>query len=146
MARRKNKSKKPSGASSRPPEDTVFFLDKSVGAVTLARALRDRGVRVDPHREHFPPGTPDERWLRTVGAYGWIVVTRDQRIRYRKVEQQALLEASVRAFVFTGGSATGEQTAEAVVRALPKILEIVRSERPPFIYAISKSGILKRLR
>jgi hypothetical protein len=34
-----------------------------------------------------------EDWLRIAGERGWVVLTRDDRIRYRPAEQRALIEA-----------------------------------------------------
>lgn len=146
MAPRKKRSKKPSAASSRPPDAVVLFLDESIGSLKVAAALRVLGARVELHGDHFPQGTPDEEWLSAVGQKGWAVLTRDQRIRFRKIEQQALADAGVRAFVFTGGNATGDDTAAAVAKTFAKIANIIGSERPPFIYAITRSGAVTRLK
>ncbi len=40
-----------------------------------------------------------EQWLKAVGEKHWIVITRDERIRYREAEKQALRRGKVRAFV-----------------------------------------------
>jgi hypothetical protein len=146
MAPRKKRSKKPSAASSGLPEEVVLFLDESIGSLKVAAALRALGARVEVHGDYFPQGTPDEEWLSAIGAKGWAVLTRDQRIRFRKLEQQALADAGVRAFVFTGGNATGDETAAAVAKAFVKIANIIGSERPPFIYAIARSGAVSRLK
>lgn len=145
MGRRRQTSKKLSAANSKPLDPLVVFLDESIGAVKVAEALAALGARVEPHREHFPPGTADVAWLAAVGLKGWLVLTRDQRIRYRKLEQNALIAAGVRAFVFTGGSATGDETAEAISKAFPRIARVARFKQPPYIYAISRSGTVTRL-
>lgn len=49
------------------------------------------------HDDHFPPGAKDEDWLAQVGERGWIVLTKDRRIRYRHVEWLALMKAGVAA-------------------------------------------------
>lgn len=95
--------------------------------------------------EHFPRGTPDETWLTEAGKNGWVVLTRDQRIRYRQLEKVSLQAANVRAFVFTGGNVRMVDTAAILVSALPSIEEIARREPPPFIYNITKAGKLNRI-
>jgi hypothetical protein len=37
----------------------------------------------------IPRGTPDLEWMPIVGKNGWIVLTRDRRIRTRPAEQLA---------------------------------------------------------
>jgi hypothetical protein len=139
---KKKRSGTPSGASStsRPPEGFSLYLDESVDGETLVAALIAANVRVERATRNFPRGTPDEVWLPEVGRRGWIVLTRDKRIRYRTLERVALTAAAVRAFVFTGGNVGAKETAEILVRACPAIERICRAQKPPFIYHIGLSG------
>ena len=132
--------------SSRRRESPPVFLDESIDAESVATALHDAGATVERARQHFAPGTPDEEWLAAVGKRGWIVFTRDKRIRYRALELESLLEARVRAFVFIGGNVTSADTAAALAKALPKIKRIVASETPPFVYNVGRSGGVTRIR
>src|SRR4051812_30434760 len=101
MAASRTKSKKRSAASSssKPPEPLTFFLDRNLGKKAVADALRQADVEVHVHDDHFPPDTRDEEWLAEVGKRGWIVLTKDTRIRYRSSELTALVKANVSAFV-----------------------------------------------
>jgi PIN like domain len=67
-------------------------------ARAVAVGLEGRGqVRV--HDEEFEPGTADAVWLHRAGVEGWLVLTKDSKIRYRSNETEVLLAAKVRAFV-----------------------------------------------
>jgi hypothetical protein len=69
------------------------------------------------------------------------VVTRDERIRYRVAEKQAIRRAKVRAFVLAAqGNLRAEMLAEIFLKALPKIRAIVTNHRPPFIAKIWRDG------
>lgn len=57
----------------------------------------------------FPQDAPDVEWLGKVGHQGWVVLTRDQRIRYNKVEREALFAANVQCFTLTSSGVTGEE-------------------------------------
>lgn len=94
---------------------------------------------------HLPKGTPDEQWLELAGRNGWVVLTRDKRIRYRQLERLALQAASVRAFVFTGGNVTLGETAAILARALPRIAKICASGVGPFVYHLGSSGRPRRM-
>lgn len=48
-------------------------------------------------------------------------MTRDKRIRYRRLERLALQAANVRAFVFAGGNVTIKETGMILARAVPVI-------------------------
>lgn len=94
----------------------------------------------------IPFGTPDAIWLDQAGRQGWIVLLRDQKVRYRQPETAAILAAKVAAFVFTGGQVTAAETAEVLVRRLDKMINIAASERRPFVYTITAGGRLARLK
>jgi hypothetical protein len=97
-------------------------------------------VRVVLHDEVFAQGTPDAEWLPSVGAQGWIVFTRDLRLRYRPAEKEALIAAGVRAFGFTSGNMGGGEVAEAIVRALPKIRSLLAAHKNAFVARITSTS------
>jgi uncharacterized protein with PIN domain len=119
MAARAKRSKRPSVASSgsKPPELLVFFLDRSLGRKIVAQALRAAGATVEVHDDHYAPDAKDEDWLVEVGRRGWIVLTKDDRIRYRATERMALMSAKVRTFVLTSSQLQGSEMAAAFVKA-----------------------------
>jgi hypothetical protein len=68
-------------------------------------------------------------------------VTRDERIRYRVAEKQAIRRAKVRAFVLTAqGNLRAEMLAQNFLKALGKVLRIVEAQKAPFVAKISRSG------
>jgi hypothetical protein len=52
-------------------------------------ALRDARLWVEIHDDHFAQNARDPEWLTGAGKNNWIVVTRDERIRYRVAEDSA---------------------------------------------------------
>jgi predicted nuclease of predicted toxin-antitoxin system len=122
------------------PESLVFFVDESLGQKKIPEALRKAGTRVEVHGDHFRQGERDEVWLTEVGRKGWIVLTKDARIRYRVIEQNALVKAKVAAFVLAAGNLTGDQMAELFVQSLPRIRRFISKNKPPFIAQITKGG------
>jgi len=140
------KSKKPSGVNSpskRP--DPVFFLDRSLGKNRVATALRQAGATLHIHDDHFPPDAKDEDWLAEAGRRGWIVLTKDHRIRYRHVERLALMKAGVAAFILTSGDLQGEEMAQIFVKALPRITRFLKNHAKPFIAKVAKDGSVSLL-
>lgn len=117
-----------------------FFVDRSLGGRIVADALRQAGQTVHVHDEHFPPNAKDVEWLTFAGQRGWVVLTKDERIRYRAIEQRALTQSSVAAFILTARGLTGPDMAAIFVRALPQIRRFVAKYRPPFIASIGRGG------
>lgn len=137
---RRSGTRSAASSTSKPPEPLVFFVDESLDSLTVVEALRAAGTTVERLNEHFSKGTADEIWLAHAGNKGWVVLTRDKRIRYRQLERLALKEARVRAFVFTGGNVTVKDTASILVKALRRIETICRANAGPFIYHIGRAG------
>src|SRR5438874_9526612 len=140
-AKRLKKRSVANSTSPKPPEELTFFLDRQLGRYKMAGALRKAGLNIEIHDDHFLQGALDPEWLRAVGERNWIVVTRDERIRYRVAEKQAIRRAKVRAFVLAAqGNLRAETLAENFLKALPKIRRLVEKEKPPFVAKVSRSG------
>ena len=71
------RSKKPSAA--KPPDGTVFFIDRSLGVEPIRTDLVKSGLMVEIHDDHFARDEEDRVWLQTVGERGWVVLTKDQK-------------------------------------------------------------------
>jgi hypothetical protein len=141
MASRKRQSKTPSaGSSGRPPKLPPIFVDRSMGRHVVAERLRSSGCTVHVHDDHFAQNAPDTAWLSHVGRQGWIVLTKDKRIRTRLLERDALIRAGVAAFFVAPGDATAEQMARACVQALPAIARTVAALGNPLIAMITLRG------
>ena len=132
------RSKKPSGA--KPPDRSVFFIDRSLGIEPLRTELANAGLVVEIHDDHFARDEEDSVWLRVVGQRGWIVLTKDQRLRYRPLEIAALRASGARVFVLTAGNLRGRDIAAAFVQALPGMFRILNSRPGPFVARVSRSG------
>jgi hypothetical protein len=61
-----------------------------------------------------------------VGQRGWVVLTKDRRIRYRPPALAAIATAAVRMFVLSAGDLQGSEMAAAFLRALPRRLNGAR--------------------
>jgi predicted nuclease of predicted toxin-antitoxin system len=132
------RSKKPSAA--KPLEEAVFFIDRSLGVEPIRTELIKAGLVVQIHDDHFARDEEDRVWLRTVGEQGWVVLTKDQRLRYRPLEIAALRASKARVFVLTAGNLRGSEIAAVFLAALPRIHKILHSRPGPFVARISQSG------
>ena len=106
----------------------------------MSGILRGADLKVEVHDEHLAQDASDPEWLAFAGQNNWILITRDERIRYRVAEKQAIRRAKVRAFVLAQGNLQAETLAENLLKALPKIRRLVEKENPPFVAKISRAG------
>src|ERR1700761_3033300 len=103
-----------------------FFIDRSLGRRIVPDALRAAGVTVhtmaDVYGEEIGQGLRDETWLLDAGRRGWGVLMKDDAIRRRPAEREALVEGGVRAFCLTNAQLRGEDQARRFVDNLDRIL------------------------
>ena len=126
--------------AAKPPDGTVFFIDRSLGIDPIRRELINAGLAVEIHDDHFVRDEEDRVWLREVGQRGWVVLTKDQRLRYRPLEIAALRASSARVFVLTAGNLRGTEIAAVFKTALPRICRMLSSSPGPFVAKVSRSG------
>lgn len=126
-----------------PPE---FFVDRSLGK-SIVEALRATGLTVhsmaDVYGEERAQRLRDEVWLRDAGRKDWIVLTKDDAIRRRPAERDALTDAAVKAFCLTTAQLRGAEQIERFVHNRHRILRQARKPGP-YIYGVYEGG-LKRL-
>ncbi len=141
MVANARKSKKRSAASSNSRlEPVVLFIDRSLGRRVVSEALRAAGEEVIVHDDRFPQDAHDRVWLAEAGAKGWVVLTKDSKIRYRRNEIAQLLSAHVRTFVLVSSNLLGSEMAEIFVKALPAIKKMCARQPAPFIAHVHRDG------
>jgi hypothetical protein len=102
-------------------------------------ALRAAGLDIRVHDELFPQATQDVVWLTEAGAQRWVVITRDDRIRYNQLEKQAVLAAKLRFFSITSSSLTGDEAASLILSAVRAMTRLCRQQAAAgFIAKISR--------
>ena len=111
-----------------------------MGTTVVAAALRNAGVRVEIHLDHFAQDAEDEVWLPIVGKRGWLVITKDKGIRRRPAEVAKHLQFGVRSFALTSGNMRGDEMAQAILAALPSMRKLIEKTPAPFVATISASG------
>jgi hypothetical protein len=120
-----------------------LFLDRSLGRRQVPELLRAAGLQLQTLSEVY--GIPadedvsDVAWLELAGSRGWPVLMKDERIRYRAAERDALVAHGVRAFCLTSGNLRAAEMAEQFLAVLDQIADACALPGP-FFYAVSGRG------
>lgn len=120
-----------------------FYVDRCLGMVIVPQALRNAGLVVHTERDVFGEvleGVPDEQWLRRAGEEQWVVLTKDDRIRYRQAELAVLASHRVRAFVLPGGNMSAAEQADRLIRNIDRIRRVCRKDGP-FVYVVRARSV-----
>jgi hypothetical protein len=127
-----------------PPE---FFIDRSLGRRHLAEALTACGLVVHTlssvYGEKRGQGVEDAEWLALAGERGWVVLMKDDRIRRRPAEIEALRVAGIRAFCLTNANLRAEEQSERFVENRHRMIQRA-AKLGPFIDGVYAHG-LRRL-
>jgi hypothetical protein len=121
-----------------------LFLDRSLGRRQVPDLLRAAGLRLRTLAEVY--GVPadesitDVDWLARAGRERWIVLMKDERIRYRPAERAALIEHCVKAFCLTSGNLRAAEMAQLYLTVLDK-LTTACTDTGPFLYVVSRDGL-----
>ena len=146
----KKKSKKLSASNNAAqPSYPLLFINRCAWSNRLGEALTAVGIKFTPHHDHFERACADDDWLPVVGMKGWVVVTRDKRIRHKPNELQALKQNSVIAIVLSSGSsnqASAADTAELLLRTLPKLMRMIKASKPPLVLTVSMMGTISSVK
>jgi hypothetical protein len=122
-----------------------FFVDEN--DLALGKALaEERGDVVYPGHSELPEvsrGALDDEWLRAVGARSLVVITRDQKIRYRSAEKLAWIEHHVRGFVLTGKRSQTTADSLAVLRRHWSTIEALVEAEPdgPWMRSVTQGEV-----
>lgn len=98
----------------------------------------------DVYGEERAQRLPDVEWLTDAGRRDWIVLTKDDRIRRRPAERDALMAASVRAFCLTNANLRGAEQTDRFVTNRDRILRQA-TKSGPYIYGVYADGLRRLL-
>ncbi len=122
----------------------MIFVDRSIPK-SVATALNATRGDVEWLEPRFRPDAPDPEWLRAAGEGGWVVLSRDKKLRTRPAERRAIAAYGVGCFILTQRAPLSPW---GYLKLLVPILDdlVVGFEQTPrpFIYTVSRDGVLRR--
>jgi len=128
----------------------ILLLDANFPA-SLARALQELDQEDCQYRNspaEFGQEAKDEDIFAGIKDRGWILLTLDEKMTKRPAQRQAILDAGLGVFVFTGSSIARRpfrDIAAFVLKVTDEILKEAQRTKPPFIWGISDKGVFTRL-
>jgi hypothetical protein len=126
-----------------PPE---FLIDRSLSQVLLRAELHEAGLIVrtlaEVYGEQAAQQAEDADWLSLAGERGWVVLCKDDRIRRRPAELQALADGKVRVFCLTNAHLTFSEQASYFLVNQHRIIQASRKPGP-YVYGVYRDKITK---
>lgn len=108
-----------------------FFADRILGSRIFPEIVRQSGITLHRHTDHFAHDALDHEWLPVVANRGWIILSRDAAIMRNPLEREAVMGSRAALLVLVGANA--QEIAQNFVNTHPRILRFLEKHSPPLI-------------
>lgn len=95
------------------------------------------------HSDLFRDNAPDDLWLTECGRRGYVVLTKDNRIRSHTIARVAIVRHKVRAFFLVPRKLKGTRNGQIFAKALDRMRRVCAGNSPPFIAFVYENGTVK---
>lgn len=116
-----------------------FLIDENL-SIKMARSLRDIDQNVSHVTELMRAGSTDVEVLEYAGSNDYFLITKDNRIRYKPNERDAIRKYKVGVFLLGGKNISFFETYQQLIRNWDRILECASNTSRPFIRRIRPKG------
>ena len=114
-----------------------FLLDENLQGDSFYSVLEAAGIYVVRCRDEGFEGTEDAIWIPAAAQLGYVIVSGDQRQRYRAWEKEALVRSGARVLhVVMGKHVTHPELAQNFVNTYEAIERFIKRTKPPFVATI----------
>lgn len=125
-------------------EPVTFYFDRCFGN-RLPKAINQTRPPFTTEWQHssenrFKQTMRDDDWLAICGARNWIAFSHDRKFHSIEVEAAAIKQHKVACFCLCGANGETFDKLRYFITAYPKIMEIVKSSTPPYLYKIETNG------
>jgi hypothetical protein len=124
----------------------VIFFDRSIprGVAEAVKQVREDACWLE---DVFEEGwIKDREWIPEVGAKGWLVISKDKKIRTRPEERRAVKENNVGCFILNYRQPLNRwEILKLVTLTLDEMEEKFANTPRPFMYLIDRNGRFRQL-
>lgn len=119
----------------------MIFFDRSIprGVAEAVKQVREDACWLE---DVFEEGwIKDREWIPEVGARGWLVISKDKKIRTRREERRAVKENNVGCFILNYKQPLNRwEILKLVTSTLDEMEEKFANTPRPFMYLIDRNG------
>lgn len=127
--------------------DARFLLDRSLGGRLLVARLREAGwdarTLAEEYGDERAQAMPDDEWIASGTASGFVLLAKDHRIAARPLEALAIYMHDARAIAFANGNLTASQMGDLCLQH-ERAIHRMASAKPPFVMSLGNGGLRRK--
>jgi hypothetical protein len=130
------------------PGQPEFFVDRSLGATSIADGLRAEGFALVTIAEFYgkreAQHIADPTWIRDATERGLVLLHADKRVRYNPLEKAAMLEVGACSFALSNNNLSGLAVVARFVKHRDRIEQVILERDGPYFYQVYDDKIESR--
>lgn len=104
----------------------------------MPRMLREAGISVERHDDHYGESTDDEVWIPGVVARGWIILSHNKNIRYTSDQTDLIMNGGGRMFALIMRNLNHAVLAQNFINSIHKVRQYLDGASDPFITKLKR--------
>lgn len=128
-------------------ESLILYFDRCIGKkVPEALSKLTCPFQVRWHQgEGFEQDLDDDKWLHTVGANSWIVISHDAKWHKESAAVEAIKQHKIKCFYLYSAKSQMFFKLKSLTHYWEKISKKIKTEKGPFIYRVSVHNRLSKV-
>lgn len=107
----------------------TYYADRNLGKA-LPNRLRDAGLAVEIHDDHFAQDATDIEWLPEVAGRGWTILTKDDLTKH-DIERDAIRAALASVVILVGANAPHSELGQNFLNTIQKVESLLAASTAP---------------
>lgn len=104
----------------------------------MVEFLKNIGMIVEVHRDHFNQDEDDHIWIPTCAAQGWVIISGDQGLEKAALNARAVIDSAAKVFILTDNNMKGIEWAASIITGRQKMAKLVLENDGPFYATVGK--------
>jgi hypothetical protein len=114
----------------------TFFLDRTHQGKLMVQFLRELGMCIEVHKDHFGQEEDDDIWIPICAQRGWTIVSGDQGLEKVALNVKAVTESGAKVFILTDSNSPGLVWAASIITGRHKMQRLVNDNEGPFFVTV----------
>ena len=104
----------------------------------MVHFLKEIGMRVEVHRDHFKQEEADHLWIPVCAQKGWVIISGDKGLEKTAINSESVSTSAAKVFLLTDNNLKGVEWAASIITGREKMQKFVNDNDGPFFATVGK--------